>query len=109
MTLALAGLLHLGTLLIAALFSYFALQKLRRGQRKWVPIAVFLVLVVLVLDGFVFFVNQAIKAVPHVLEKSVPQIIDYAKAHNIPLPFDDVEGLKSTLVETVKDELHFVG
>jgi predicted PurR-regulated permease PerM len=105
----LAGWLQLGTMLVTALFSYFALRKLSGGQRKWVPIALFLVLVVVVLYGFGFFAKQAIKAMPHIVQESAPVIVDYAEKRNIPIPFTDAETLKATIVDFAKDEIHFFG
>ncbi|MDB6032043.1 MAG: hypothetical protein JWM16_2381, partial [Verrucomicrobiales bacterium] len=107
--LVLAGWLQLGAMLVAALFSYFALEKMSRGQRKWVPIALFMILVVLVLYGFGFFAKQAIKAMPDILRESASVIVGFAEKHNIPLPFTDAESLKATIMDFAKDEIHFFG
>jgi predicted PurR-regulated permease PerM len=109
LVLVLAGWLQLGTMLVAALFSYFALQKMSQGQRKWVPIALFMILVVIVLYGFGFFAKQAVKAMPAILRESASVIVEFAESRHIPLPFTDAESLKATIMDFAKDEIHFFG
>jgi predicted PurR-regulated permease PerM len=109
LTLVLTGWLHMGTLLITVLFSYFALCKMQGGPNKWISIALFLVLVAVIIYGFTFFVQQAVHAMPKIIEKSAPAIIQIASQYNIDLPFNDAESLKATLMDIARDELHMVG
>ena len=53
----LTGCLHLATILITALFTYLSLQTLTVGRRKWIAVAVFLVLLSLFFYGFGLFVS----------------------------------------------------
>ena len=86
---ALTGWLHMGTLLITLLFSYFALRKMQHGPNKWISIALFLVLVAVVVYGFSFFIKQAVHATPKILNKSVPAMVQFANEHHFELPFSD--------------------
>src|SRR4051794_10835537 len=106
---ALTGWLHMGTLLITVLFSYFALRKMQHGPNKWISIALFLVLVALVVYGFSFFIKQAVHAMPKILNKSVPAMVQFANEHHFELPFSDAETLKATLLDIARDELHMMG
>ncbi|HUR45996.1 MAG TPA: AI-2E family transporter [Candidatus Saccharimonadales bacterium] len=107
--LILTGWLHMGTLLITILFSFFALSKMEHAGKKWVSIALFLIMVTLIIYGFTFFVRQAVKALPMLVDKSVPAMVQFANNHNIELPFSDAESLKSTLMEVAREELHMMG
>ena len=109
LTLVLTGWLHMGTLLITVLFSYFALCKMQHGPNKWISIALFLVLVAVIIYGFSFFVRQAVHAMPKILNKSLPAMVKFANEKNFTLPFSDVETLKTTVVDIVRDELPMMG
>lgn len=109
LVLVLAGWLNLGMLLVTSLFSYFALEKMSQGQRKWVPIAVFLIMVTVILYGLIFFGNRAVEATPKILSKSIPVMVEYARQHDIELPFTDPESFRNMLMTVAKDEIHFFG
>jgi predicted PurR-regulated permease PerM len=109
LTLVLTGWLHMGTLLITILFSFFALCKMQHGPNKWISIALFLVLVGLIVYGFTFFVRQAVNAMPTLMDKSVRAMVQFANEHNFELPFSDAETLKATLMEAAKEELPMMG
>jgi predicted PurR-regulated permease PerM len=105
----LAGATHLATPLVTVLFSYFALRKLDFGKRKWMSVALFLVLVAGVLYGFGFLIRQAFIAFPKIAAESIPPLIAYAQNHGIELPFSDLDSLKAATVDVIKDEFLFVG
>jgi predicted PurR-regulated permease PerM len=105
----LAGATHLATPLVTVLFSYFALRKLDFGKRKWMSVAVFLVVVAGVLYGFGFLIRQAFIAFPKIAAESIPPLIAYAKNRGIELPFSDLDSLKAATVDVIKDEFLFVG
>ncbi|HEV8630352.1 MAG TPA: AI-2E family transporter [Thermoanaerobaculia bacterium] len=108
-TFLLVGALHLGTPLLAALFSYFLLERLRWMKSKWLAILLFVLLLLAGSFALAGFTAQAVVALPAVAEKAIPSIIDYAKAHGIELPFTDWESLKAVLVETATDQAQYVG
>src|SRR3954470_7130658 len=106
---ALAAATHLATPLVAVLFSYFALRKLRFSPNKWLSLAVFLVLIAVILYGIGVFVTQAVVALPKIAAESIPPLIDWAQRHGFQLPFSDLDSLKTTTADVAKDEFLFVG
>jgi predicted PurR-regulated permease PerM len=105
----LAAATHLATPLVAVLFSYFALRKLRVSRRRWLSLAVFLVLVVVILFGIGLLITQAIVALPNIAIESLPPLIAYAQKHGFELPFSDFDSLKTTIVDIAKSEFLIVG
>ena len=107
--LVLTGVFHLATPLLTILFSYFALCKLDFTRRRWVSVVIFLVLVSGILYGLGYLIKQTVYALPKIADESIPSIIAYLKSKNIDLGFDDVEGLKVTIKDMLKDEFPRVG
>jgi predicted PurR-regulated permease PerM len=106
--------LNLATPLITALFSYFALEKLNFTRHKWLAVLLFTVLVSGIFYGFVYFLQQAVTAVPDIISTSLPRIIEYAKARHIDLPFQDLDlsqpgSLQALITDTVKTQLRYLG
>ena len=101
--------LGLATPFITVLFSYFALQKLALRGNKAVGILLFLLLVAAVGYGFGYFFDQALHALPKIAENAIPAIVKFAKQHNLELPFTDLESLKALALDTVVEEVHYVG
>ena len=108
--LVLVGLLHLGVPFIAALFAYLALTKLNfiRNRGRWVPVVLFLVLVAALAYGLGYVINQAVRVVPDVAEQAIPSVIQWAKQHQIELPFTDYDSLKDLALDTVRNQAHNV-
>ena len=107
--LVLAGLTHLGTPLVTVFFSYFALRKLRFGRKRWLSIVLFIILVTLVLYGAGFLIREAVIALPKIAGEVVPPVIAYAQEHGFELPFSDWDTLKTSILDTVRDEFLLVG
>jgi predicted PurR-regulated permease PerM len=114
--------LDLATPLLAALFSYFALEKLKIGRSKWPAVVLFVILVAGVFYGFVFFIRQAVDALPKIADTSIPQIVEYARKQGIELPDVEAESidgeqrpgggwksLKEIVIVTVKNQLRYLG
>jgi predicted PurR-regulated permease PerM len=108
-TLVLVGFLHLGTPLLAALFSLFVLQKLHWLPNRWLTIGVFTLLLVAGSFALGRFTTQAVVALPEVAEKAIPSIIDYAQTRGVELPFTDWASLRGVLLETATEQAQFVG
>jgi predicted PurR-regulated permease PerM len=108
--LILAGALHLATPLIASLFAFLALVRLHFFERrsKWIPVSIFLVLVAAAAYGLGYFVNQTVKQLPEIADKSVPLVIEVARKHQIELPFSDYDSLKDRAFEEVKNQVHYL-
>ena len=106
--LLLVGFLHLGTPLLAAMMSFFILQKLHWNGRRWLAVVLFAVLVAGVGYGLARFTRQAVRALPTVADKAIPSIIDYAEKHGVELPFTDWESLKALAMEEAKGQAQFL-
>jgi predicted PurR-regulated permease PerM len=105
----LAGVTHQTTPLVTVLFAYFGLRRLNFVRRKWLAVLFFLVVVAATLSVFGYLIRQAFIALPKIAAESIPPMITYAQNHGIDLPFSDVESLKASIVEMMKDEFLFVG
>ena len=102
--------LHLATPLVAALFAYLALSRLewKRGG-KWMAVLTFLVIVAGGVYAMGYFVNQSVKSLPEIADKSIPSIIAWGREHGIELPFTDYDSLKDAAFDTVKGEVRYLG
>lgn len=108
-TLILVGLLHLGGPFLVLLFSYFALHKLfLLTKRKWLALILFILMVAGIAYSAGHFTRVAIKALPEVAENSIPSASAWAEARQIQLPFTDFESLRALLIDTLKEEAHYV-
>jgi predicted PurR-regulated permease PerM len=105
----LVGWFGMGTPFISVLFSYFVLNQLMFLKRKWLTVAVFCALVLVLGTGLVFFLEQAFRTLPRVAETALPAIIQYAQDFGLQLPFTDWDSLKTTLMDTLKGEVHLLG
>src|SRR6266478_9249378 len=108
----LVGWLHLATPLLAILFAYLALAKLNFFKRfgKSLPVMLFLVVLAAVSYGLGWVINQAVQTtLPEIGDRAVPLVIEWAKKHNIELPFTDFDSLKDVASETVKNQVHYLG
>ena len=105
----LAGATHLATPLVTILFAYFGLRKFNFVKRKWLAVLFFLLVVAGTLYGFGYLIRQAFIALPKIAAESIPPMIVYAQNHGIDLPFSDVESLKASIADMIKDEFLFVG
>ena len=103
------GFLHLGTPLLAALFSFFVLGKLHFIKNKWLAIGLFALIVLVVSVALARFAAQAVVALPAVADKAIPSIIDYADRNGVELPFTDWASLKEVGLETAKGKFQYVG
>jgi predicted PurR-regulated permease PerM len=108
-TLIVAAWLHLGTLLLAAFFSYFALRKLHAAtKRKWLSLILFIICLVGIAYAAGYFTRAAWRALPDIADSSIPSATAWAEKRNIELPFTDFETLKAFLIGQVKDEIHYL-
>ena len=107
--LILTGWLHLGTLLLATLFSYLAISMLHfsRGVRKALVVILFLVLVATLAYALGHFINMAVRALPQIAEDAVPRFITWAKENKIELPFSDYDSLRELAVDTATKQAQY--
>jgi len=107
--LVLIGGFQLGTLLLTALFGFFALQVFSLGRSKLLGVALYVVVVVLIGWGLFYFSHQAYLTLPKIAERSIPAVAEFAERQNIQLPFTDYASLKSLAVAEVKEDVASAG
>jgi predicted PurR-regulated permease PerM len=108
-TIILAALFHLGVPLLVLLFSYFALRQLYfLTRRKWMALALFVVVVAGIAAAGVYFTRAAILAVPDVADTSIPSASAWAQKRQIELPFWDFESLRQVVVNTLGQQAHYL-
>src|SRR5439155_4107652 len=108
-TIILAGLLHLGTPLLVVLFSYFALRQLYfLTKRKWLALILFIVVVAGIATAAVYLTRAAFLALPDVADTSIPSASAWAQQRQIELPFTDFESLREVVMDTLKEEAHYL-
>jgi predicted PurR-regulated permease PerM len=109
LTIILAGLLHLGTPLLVVLFAYFALRQLFfLTKRKWLALILFIVVVAGIASAAVYFTRAALLALPDVADSSIPSASAWAQQRQIELPFTDFESLRAVVIDTLKEEAHYL-
>lgn len=107
--LVLIGGFHLGTLVLTALFGFFALRVFSFGRSKFLGLVLYVVGVVLIGWGLVYFSRQAYLTLPKIAETTIPAVAEFAERQNIELPFTDYASLKSLAVAEVKDNVANAG
>ena len=105
----LTGLLNLGGPLLAVFFSYFALcQFLLITKRKWLALILFILVVAGIAFAGAYFMRVALRALPEVAETSIPSASAWAQARQIELPFWDFDSLRDFIIDTAKEEAHYL-
>jgi predicted PurR-regulated permease PerM len=101
--------LHLGTFLLATLFGYLALQTFCIGNRRWLSIMLYVIAVIAVGGGLVYFSNLAYRTFPRIAETAIPAIVSFAEKNGIELPFTDYASLKSAALDEAQQGVAVVG
>jgi predicted PurR-regulated permease PerM len=101
--------LHLGTFLLAVLFGYLALQMFCIGGRKWLSITLYLVAMIAVVVGLVYFSSLAYRTFPKMVDSAIPAIAEFAEKNGIQLPFTDYASLKSAALNEAQEGFAVVG
>lgn len=107
--LAMIGWLHLATLVLTALFGYFAIRALSFGGRKWLAVTLYLILVSALFVGLVYFSKQAYVTLPKIANTSIPAVVEFAEKQGMELPFTDVASLKVLALAEVREKFANVG
>ena len=105
----LIGWLHVGTLLLTVLFGYFALRLFSFDRSKTLGVVIYLVAVVSIGYGLVYFSKRAYTALPEIASKTIPAVVNYAEQNKIELPFTDYASFKVLALQEVKDGINNVG
>lgn len=107
--LVLIGWLHLATLVLTALFGYFALHFLSFGRSKALAVLLYVIVVAGIASGLFFFSKRAYKALPQIAEETIPAVVNYAEKQGIELPFTDYASARTLAVQEVKDRMSNLG
>jgi predicted PurR-regulated permease PerM len=108
-TIVLVAALHLATPLLTVLFCYFVITKLHFVRSKTLTLILFACVTIFAFYAFALFVKSALKGLPEIAESSIPKVAAYAEQHQITLPFDDVESLKSLVMEKIRHQVGYLG
>ncbi|MEI7807745.1 MAG: hypothetical protein WCJ07_04585, partial [Verrucomicrobiota bacterium] len=103
--LVLIAVLHLGTLLLTALFGFFALQVFSFGRSKILGVSIYVLMVALISWGMIYFSHQAYLTLPKIAETTIPAVATYAEQEGIELPFSDYAGLKNLIISEAKEDV----
>lgn len=101
--------LHLGTLVLTAMFGYFAMHLFSFGRSKTLGVALYLVAVVAIATGLFFFSKRAYKTLPEIAVKTIPAVVQFAERQDFELPFTDYASLKTLVHQEVGERLTNVG
>ncbi len=107
--LVIVGWFHVGTLVLASMFGYFALERFSFGRSKPLAVILYLVAVISIGYGLFFFSRQAYIALPEIAETTIPAVVSYAERNHIELPFTDYESLKTVAMMEVKEKFGNIG
>ncbi|HEX5219491.1 MAG TPA: AI-2E family transporter [Verrucomicrobiae bacterium] len=101
--------LHVGTLLLTVLFGYFALRMFSFDRSKTLGVVIYIIAVVGIGYGLVYFSKRASKTLPTIAQKTIPAVVDYAEQKQIELPFTDYASFKALALKEVNDRIANVG
>jgi predicted PurR-regulated permease PerM len=107
--LVLVGCFQLGTLVLTALFGFFALQLFSFGRSRLLGVGLYVVVVLLIGWGLFYFSRQAYLTLPKIAETAIPAVATYAEKKGIELPFTDYASLKLEAVGKVKKDIASIG
>jgi predicted PurR-regulated permease PerM len=107
--LVLIGWLHLGVLVLTALFGYFALRLFSFGRSKLLGVALYIIMVVAIGCGFFYFSHQVYITLPSIAETTIPAIVEFAEKKGVELPFSDYASLKTVAINEVQESVANVG
>ena len=107
--LVLVGWLHLGTLLLAALFGFFALGVFSFGRSKYLGLAIYVVAVAVIGGGLVYFSKQAVHTLPKIAETTIPAVASFAEKQGFELPFTNYATLKTMAIDELTQDVAGTG
>jgi len=107
--LLLIGGLHMTTLLLTTLFSYFALRQFSFGRSKVLAVGIFAIVVASAAWGLYFFGKQAYVAFPRLTETTIPEVLNFAEQQGIDLPFTDWTTLRQVAMTEAREKFANIG
>lgn len=107
--LVLMACLHMGTLLLTALFGVLALRSFCFGRRRVLSVLIYLLLVALLGGGLAYFSALAYRTLPQIAETSIPAMVNFAEKNGIDLPFSNLAGLKDAALDAARSGIAVLG
>lgn len=105
----LIGGLHMTTLLLTTLFSYFTLRQFSFGRSKLLGVVLFVVVVIGAGYGLYYFSKQAYVTFPRITETTIPAVVNYAESKGIELPFTDFASLRHVALTEARERFANIG
>ncbi len=107
--LVLIGWLHLGTLVLTALFGYFAIRQFSFGRSKMLGFSLYVIAVLGIGSGLFYFSRQVYVALPDIAENTIPAVVDFAEKQHVELPFSDYASLRMVALNEVRERVSNLG
>jgi len=101
--------LHLGVLLLAALFGYLTLQMFNFRRSKGLSVGLYLFVVITVCAGLFYFAGSAYRTLPKIADASIPAMVELAERNGIDLPFSDYASLKNSAIAQAREGIATIG
>lgn len=105
----LAAYLNLGTFLLSSLFGYLALKLLDFHRGKVLTAALYLLVVISVGSGLIYFTSLGYRTLPKIAENAIPAMVEFAEKNGIDLPFTDYSSLRVSALAAAREGLDTVG
>jgi predicted PurR-regulated permease PerM len=77
-------------------------------KRKWLALILFVLLAAGISYAAGHFLHAAVVALPDVADSSIPSASAWAEARQIQLPFTDFDSLKTLVIDSLKEEAHYL-
>ncbi|HZT21713.1 MAG TPA: AI-2E family transporter [Verrucomicrobiae bacterium] len=107
--LVLVGWLHLGMLLLTALFGHFALHLFSLGRSKVLGLVVYLIAVAGLGAAVIYFSREAYVTLPQIADTTIPAVVEFAEKKGVQLPFTDYESLKTVALNEAREGIAGIG
>ena len=107
--LVLVGWLHLGMLLLTALFGHFALHLFSLGRSKVLGLVVYLIAVTGLGAAVIYFSREAYVTLPQIADTTIPAVVEFAEKKGVQLPFTDYESLKTVALNEAREGIAGIG
>ena len=107
--LVLVGWLHLGVLVLTALFGYFAILKFSFGRSRLLGLSLYIISVTAIGWGAYHFARQAYVTLPQIAETTLPPIVEFAEKNHFELPFTDWASAKKLVITEVQEKVSSFG
>jgi predicted PurR-regulated permease PerM len=109
LVLVITATLNLSTCLLTALFGHLALQLFGRCRSKLLAILMYMVAVIAIVAGLLYFASRAYHTLPQVADQAIPAMVGYAEENGIELPFTDYVSLKSAALSEAREGIATIG